>query len=522
MENIIIKTKVILLVISLVLFILSGIGLIRAYSLPAETIVEEVVTLVEYNHEGKFDYLVYLKPSYLYGPEPEEPILPQSEMKYPAEYIDSFNMTFDFSFTPDKPVTQISEKVEVIAIVKRPDVEAEEIILVPETTKTGNFAVNFSLQNMGGILIGNIQIIASVYTAVETDTGLIFEDFTQTMSITPSGLLAVVSGDLEKIKSGYVGELNYEQQGQFDYSVLLNPTSPYGQISLRPPEIKLTEPLPRETMGTGDIIVSGLVDEMEVKFSYDLEASKPLEEQYESVKVEAIIENPGKWAKIILLVPTTSKDGDFNITFPLDLKQYIEIFSVIQQETGISVSARNLTIKVSINTTAVTGTQTIEREFTQSITTDLREGIIVWSGDMEKSEPGSIVVTENIIHQEKFIGIEVRLARIISPIVTSIVLLLLLFSLMLYFRKSPLELSEIEQEAQHVAKKYKGIIIEIDELPAVKPGETVVRLHSLEDLLKAAEGLLKPVLHKAGYEIHIYCVLDVSMRYEYRLGEDYI
>ena len=69
---------------------------------------------------------------------------------------------------------------------------------------------------------------------------------------------------------------------------------------------------------------------------------------------------------------------------------------------------------------------------------------------------------------------------------------------------------------------HEGIIIEIDELPAVKPGETVVSLHSLEDLLKAAEGLLKPVLHKAGYDIHIYCVLDVSMRYEYRLGEDYI
>ena len=84
----------------------------------------------------------------------------------------------------------------------------------------------------------------------------------------------------------------------------------------------------------------------------------------------------------------------------------------------------------------------------------------------------------------------------------------------------PLGLSEIENEAQHIAKKYKDIIIELDALPATKPGETIVRLPSLEYLVKAAEGLLKPVLHKAGYEDHIYCVLDVTIRYEYHLGHD--
>lgn len=108
------------------------------------------------------------------------------------------------------------------------------------------------------------------------------------------------------------------------------------------------------------------------------------------------------------------------------------------------------------------------------------------------------------------------------PIVTSIVFLLLLFSIMLYFMKSSLELSEIEKEAQQVAKKYKGIIIEIEELPIAKPSEVVVQLRSLEDLVKAAEGLLKPVLHRAGYEIHIYCVLDPPMRYEYHFGHEYI
>jgi len=511
--------KILLLAISLVLFILSGIVLIRAYSLPPETIVEKTVTAVQYSHEGKFDYLVYLKPSYLYGPEPEEPILPLSEINYPAEYIDTFRMTFDFSFMPDKPVTQVKENVEIKAIVKRTGEDDEEIILVPETEKTGDFTVSFNLRNSGDLLSGYIEIIATVYATIETETDLIFENFTQSMTITPSGSLIAVSGDLEETKTGYFGDLNYEQQGQFDYEVLLRHTSPYGAKTLRPPATEPPEPLPRETMGTGDIILSSLVDEMAVSFSYDLNANRPIEEQYESVTVEAIIENPEKWAKTITLVPTTGKNGNFNITFPLDLKQYIEIFSVIQQETGVPISARNLTIKVSVNVTAKTGNHMIESEFVQSITTDLREGIVVWSGGLEKSEPGTIDITENTINHEKFIGIEVRQLRTISPIVTSIIFLMLLFSIVWYFRKSPLELSEIENEAQHIAKKYKDIIIELDALPATKPGETIVRLHSLEDLVKAAEGLLKPVLHKAGYEDHIYCVLDVAIRYEYRLGE---
>lgn len=207
--------------------------------------------------------------------------------------------------------------------------------------------------------------------------------------------------------------------------------------------------------------------------------------------MEAIIENPGKWMKPLTLVSSTQKDGNFNITFPLDLKQYIEIFGVIQQETGISLSARNLIIKVTVVTSAIAGNERLESEFIQSITTDLREGIIVWSGEMDKSEPGSIQTIDTIIHEEEFIGVTIRILRIITPIVLGIAFLLLIFFLMLYFRKSPLELSEMEKEALEVAKKYKGIIIDIRELPMVKPGETVVELRSLEDLVKATEGILK-------------------------------
>jgi hypothetical protein len=97
--------------------------------------------------------------------------------------------------------------------------------------------------------------------AIETATGLIFDDFSQRISIEPYGSLVVVSGDLDEVETGNIGQFSYEQQGHFDYGVLLDAASPYGPITLRPPEIEPTDPLTRATMDTGDIIVSDLVDE---------------------------------------------------------------------------------------------------------------------------------------------------------------------------------------------------------------------------------------------------------------------
>jgi len=56
--------------ISAVIFIISLVGMLVGSTLPTE--VEQEVSLLSYEHTGRFDYLVYLKPSYLFGPEPQE------------------------------------------------------------------------------------------------------------------------------------------------------------------------------------------------------------------------------------------------------------------------------------------------------------------------------------------------------------------------------------------------------------------------------------------------------------------
>jgi hypothetical protein len=520
-----------LLIISFLLFAASLFGVYKAYSLPTERAVTEEVTLLDYQHQGKFDYLVYLKPSYLYGPEPQEPLPPPPDlMKYPTGIIDRFNVTFNYRFVSDRPIAGTSEEVEVRAIVKSPGAKEEkEIILAPKTSKTGDFTITFPLDisdnisdnyitisdNISG---SEITITAYVYATFETEAGPVFESFTQSLPMQARGPLVEVEGDLNYTSSGYVGELNYEQHGEFSYEVYLKPGSSFGPITLKPPSMISPTPAPPETMGPENTIMSKLVDGMNITFFYHLESSQPIKKLDEAVAIEAVLENPEKWSKTIELVPLTNKSGDFTVTFPLDLKQFSELFDTIQQETGGSASARNLTIKAKVHTLADTDFGTIDADFTQSINTDLTGDTLVWSDNLTKSEPGSIKTTRVVPQTEKYLGLPVSQTRILLAVVASIILVLFIFSLLGYFWPRQGKLTAMEKKAQQAQKKYKNIIVEIKELPEVKPGETVILLNSLDDLTRTAEGLLKPLLHKAEGQRHIYCVFDAATRYEYHLS----
>jgi len=51
-------------------------------------------------------------------------------------------------------------------------------------------------------------------------------------------------------------------------------------------------------------------------------------------------------------------------------------------------------------------------------------------------------------------------------------------------------------------------MVDIEELPEMKPDEAVISLGSLDDLVK-------PVLHQVQEGRHIYCTIDGTVRYQY-------
>ena len=74
----------------------------------------------------------------------------------------------------------------------------------------------------------------------------------------------------------------------------------------------------------------------------------------------------------------------------------------------------------------------------------------------------------------------------------------------------------MDAEARRVKNKHRDILVEVENLPPIGGEEKIVRISSLEELIKTADALLKPVLHEVNSGKHTYCVTDGNTRYLYR------
>ena len=501
-----------LLIVIGVLLAASIVGVYRAFTLPTE--IEENTTLFSYQHEGNFDYLVYLKPSYLFGTIP--PITTRTPLpnpRYPAEMIDTFDLTFTYHFVSDKPVTNMTHQVEVIANVSTAE-GRQEFSLVPKTTKTRDFTTRFSLDDIDLTSSGEISINAYVYTAAETDSGRLFDVFTHSLDIHSDGRLIEVDRDLSDSQTGFSQGISYEHQGEYDYEINLKSDSTFGAITLTPPPVAATAGAPPTILKPGDTILTNLVDRMDMRFAYRLESSKPVSQITEQVKIVAILENPGYWSKDFVLVPLTLKQGNFNVSFPLDISRLTDSIKAIEQETGVS-GACNLTIRADVSTAAQTDFGPIEEDFQQTLTSTLGGGTLAWTEELAKSMPGSIERSQMIPNPNRYLGLPVTGIRALSATTAGVMLGLFIYFLRLYMKFKPAPPPEIEKEIQLARRKYKELIVDVEELPDIRGGETVISLSSLDDLIRTAEELLKPVLHKGEKEKHTYCAIDGLVRYQY-------
>jgi hypothetical protein len=73
----------------------------------------------------------------------------------------------------------------------------------------------------------------------------------------------------------------------------------------------------------------------------------------------------------------------------------------------------------------------------------------------------------------------------------------------------------VEEEALGAKKKHKGVIVDVGELPPTRAGEIIIPIGSVDELVRTADALLKPVLHQAEADKHTYCVIDGVIRYQY-------
>jgi hypothetical protein len=512
-------------IISAVIFIISLVGMLAGSTLPTE--VEQEVSLLSYEHNGRFDYLVYLKPSYLYGPEPkEEEPEPPPNLQYPIALIDDNEILMSFRYETDlAPLLARRQGVKIEAVLENGDLWQKTIELVPVTEKTGNFKVEFTL---------DLDEINEMFDTIDLETGIATRTrqitlvatvglgehlesstFVQSLPITLSSTVLEIGGELVELVLDDTGGI--EGRGTFDYTIYLEENSLYKTDTLKPPTVPPYTPPEQKTLGVGPLIPYGLVDRMEASYYYDFLASRPVTDLYEEVTITATIESPDFWSKSFVLVPSTRQSGSFQVDFPVDINYLNELYKAILAETGTGGEANNLTIEAFVHVTAQSDYGPIDEVFTQTLSTELGASTLTWNEDLAMTQEGAFTTTYIIPNPNRYLGLSVSGVKTTSLILGIIFLIIFIASVVFSNKTKPPELPLFDKTALAVAKKYADRIAEVSNQTSLID-EKIITLGSIEDLVKVADELGKPIMHQpptATDKRHIYYVIDDISQYQY-------
>jgi len=558
------RLKVSLVILTLVLLLASGFGVWKASTMPQER--KEAVTLVNYQHQGEFDYLVYAEPGLLFGPPPAEISEAEAEEEegrtlYFTNIIDHIDVSFTYGFAPDYIAEDVFSAVDIVAIIHGPSGWQKEVPVISDIGQDDYFTIYFplELEEFDEIIddiedelelreaeyeyeyeyewveeedryelvevahervpnVYDLTIEARVHVEANTGSEWIEDTFVQPMEISIGEGTLKWDKELNLVQRRYQRGCSYKHVGNFGYTIFLeeHKTALYG------PDVTTLSPEPYWppiiiTRSPGEVYFPRIVDIIKSSFSYRFISDQPVNNLVEDVEITATLEYPAgeavpgfptMWQKIFTVVPKTEKSGDFALNFPVDVNYFSKLTDVIRGEIGLGAPTYNLIIEAKVHTKADTQFGTIDEVFTHTLKGKLGTTTITWDKELQKSEPGTIEKTRIVTDPD------VPKYRLWSRVLLGMLLLGFLFVVWHVILTRPV-MSRIEEEAFRAKKKHKNVIVDITELPAAKPREMVVPIGSLDELIKAADNLLKPVLHRAEAEKHIYCVIDGLTRYEY-------
>jgi len=505
------------------LLLASVLGLSLAGAAPIEE------TGASYQHTGQFDYSVYLNPSILYGDVTLTggQQAQQVPMVFFRDIIKDVQLTFSYKFDSSQPLTNVVNDAVVSIIAQNPGVWSKEMPQLEETYAGAGFKVEFPLNLLQlenavdnieadiGITSSssNFIIRASVHTTAETTLGKTIEDdFTYELSAVLSAKKLELKGDLGSTSEAYNEGIKCTGKGRFNYEVTLLPNKLYDTTVLKS-DVPATDTSssPQVVLGPGLVYFPDIIDRIAGRFSYHLLCDRPISEQSEEVRITATVQNPGQWSKDLVVVPETDEAGGFTISFPIDVEYFTTVIDAIGEETGVRGSSYTITLKASVHTSALTDVGAINDTYSQALAVNLESNTLTFGQELSGSKSGSIGGTQILAASVE--------GSSRAPWIVCLVTALLALA---YFGWSQAQLrvapvSAGEAEAARARKKYKQMMVEVGELPEVKAAETVVSLNSIDDLMRIADDLAKPVLHRETQGMHTYCIIDSGARYLYQI-----
>jgi hypothetical protein len=473
--------------------------------------LEQETSLLDYQHRGEFDYQVYLGPSYLFGPPPQQDLPPSQT--FPAAIVDSIDFTFHYS-----PVADAPTEVWIDAVLQNPDIWQKEIELVPATSITGDFTANFSINvdeinELFDVIQDEIGITSTIHIVdIKAQLNTSEEELAYNLPLKLGSPLIEIYNNLR-----IDGELG---TGEFSYVVNLKPNSIYDTETIISPSAPAAPSV--TVLGPGDIIFVNLVDKIDITFDYSFGSDKSIEPIATDLEIMVVLEAGDIWIKEFPLLQIEA-DGSSNAKFSLDIAYYLGMINRIISETGVSPESSSITVSAKVHATADTPFGKIEDTFSHLMLGALEIGTLQWGEELAKTENGAITIPQVVPNPQRILGLSVPGARVIFSILTALSFFLGVYSVIFYFRAGSWGLSRVEQEVFQIKKQYGDRIVEATSQTTLK-GERVISLDSIENLFNTADELGKIVIHQppiSQEDHHAYYLFDGITRYQHLLGPGY-
>ncbi len=327
-----------------------------------------------------------------------------------------------------------------------------------------------------------------------------------------SSLIVFCTYQIPTEKTSVATLYTYGNYGSFNYTATLRPNTIYNN--------KTTLQL-----GEGPIFTR-ITNAINVNFTYTFQGSAPanLTVHYNLGKY---LETP-IWQKQIgevqqETINTTGTSTNLNIgnISPINISSAQNLVSDITKETGVTITQYNVTVTINMNIEANTTEGLINESFapklTMRFTSSFAEGDIISIEGIQHSKTGEITRIDTIYQDW------VNPQRYGSYALFTISFIGLLVMIRVYARSKPAKPTKPEALIEEVIEPFREIISETVQEPQFKERFTTITMKTLEDLVKVADTLAKPIVHtRKPPETHIFYVIDETTRYEYTMTESSI
>lgn len=300
--------------------------------------------------------------------------------------------------------------------------------------------------------------------------------------------------------------LKYRHRAAIDYRVRLKANNYY----------------PAPVLGPGGTYLANFVQAIETLFTYRFAAGEKVALEGGS-KVTATIEALTKegeksrtvWERSFALAPPQEfreegKRAALGQRLLVDLNRYNQLVESLGKEAGVSFSEARLVLKwdVRVRVSSVKGTA--YEALAPTLVIPLSQKAFAAGGEPVAEKAGAFTT-----EQKLRLSMREKLRYSILAYLAVVGFVLLLFTL----GTQGEQVSAAEKVRRVIYKRHGAFLVEVT--TTEEESETrVVSLATIDDLVKVADELGKPVLHqKSAVGEDLFCVLDGPVRYEFRLED---